>query len=370
MKKMMALFLTAAIAMSKTNTIIAEERMEEPAIKESYTIIDWNETYDSFDNMLSNSDVYIVGTVAFQETEERHNLYFTRSYVETDNDVVYEVLQIGAIIDNNAVNMPIDTMLLEIGNTYFLCLNEAEKSDAYEPYYLISGGNQGYGLYESKNNMVWAVQNNDRNVFESIKLTVSSKEILSMDVDDARLNFEMDEIQRSVNYASPGDIIWNKNPKFFIRSDISQNYGSTIKTQIQNGIKSWNGISSNISLSSTTSQNSADITVYMYDYGDIGGVAGVTNITTSSQEYKGYDVAENVDINLNTHGLNTSGSDLFWQAIACHEAGHAVGLSHTNEKTQSIMSISGYSYYFWQNGWSKPQNTDKTNLKNKYDRTI
>ena len=68
--------------------------------------------------------------------------------------------------------------LLELGEEYFLCLDQVE-SDNFGTYYLIMGGNQGYGTYDSSSGYVQMINDVDRSVFDTF--SIETPESVSID---------------------------------------------------------------------------------------------------------------------------------------------------------------------------------------------
>ena len=74
----------------------------------------------------------------------------------------------GAIVDGMAENVITDTYLMEVGKSYFLCLELAPDDD--ETYYNIMGGNQGYGFYDPDTGEVTAINFGERALFSSFEV--------------------------------------------------------------------------------------------------------------------------------------------------------------------------------------------------------
>lgn len=162
-KRIVSMLLTAMIAFSTSAVAVSAEssQVQSEQTIENKTTVSWCETYDSLYQVISNSDICIVGTVISQEIEERDGIYFTHSFVENTDGKIYDILQTGAILAGNYVNVPSDAALMENGEDYFLCLNQAE-CDGYGDYYLITGGNQGYGKFDAQNSTVVAANYDER----------------------------------------------------------------------------------------------------------------------------------------------------------------------------------------------------------------
>lgn len=166
MKKTIAMLLAGMFTVS-CGMVSASAADIEISLKNMQTdtinIVSWTQTYQSVDEMMEDADVNIVGTVISQTIEARgedDTLYFTHSYVEGNNGELYDVLQTGAFIDGEKMNIPYDVSLLEVGEEYFFSLNYVDDI-SYGEYYLIAGGTQGIGEYDTSLSIVSALNINE-----------------------------------------------------------------------------------------------------------------------------------------------------------------------------------------------------------------
>ena len=130
-------------------------------------MVDWGETFDTLDELIAESEICVTGEVISQEVKEG-SLYWTFYNVEASDGNTYRVLMTGAIVDGMAEDVITDTYLMEVGKSYFLCLELAPDDD--ETYYNIMGGNQGYGLYDPETSIVTAVNTGERALFSSFEV--------------------------------------------------------------------------------------------------------------------------------------------------------------------------------------------------------
>ena len=73
------------------------------------------------------------------------------------------------------MNVLYDAPLLNLNEEYFLCLNKTDFDEEFGQYYLISGGNQGYGLYNENSETVSVASATERAVFSTILLLMRMK---------------------------------------------------------------------------------------------------------------------------------------------------------------------------------------------------
>lgn len=131
------------------------------------TEVSWVSCFDSLDDMKTDSDIIITGTVVGTETELRHDVVFTRCYVRIDKQekgtlsagTVIPVLQTGGTYGNITTPEIADAPLLKVGDSYELYLTATEGLEAYKNYYLISGGFQGALKIENGMKTVLSTEN-------------------------------------------------------------------------------------------------------------------------------------------------------------------------------------------------------------------
>jgi len=291
--------------------------------------VSWSNSYDSLNELAANSDQFVTGTVVRQTTELRHDLYFTHSFISDTNGDIYDVLQTGAVINGIEHNIPYDTPLMCLGQSYALYLKQTEYDEQYGQYYLISGGNQGIGrsISEIANNLSFAKSANS--------------------------------IPRMGWYWNQAEVL------FYVSSSIAINYGSTMTDKVRAGINSWNSSQYSISVTPTTNRNNADVCVYMNDYGATGwdGYHNPTLIdATDSYLFDEEIIASEISLNVYLRGTGTSNNQ--WRAVACHEMGHSLGLDHASN-VASIMR-DGTDIYFDTYGYYQPQTADRNAIAEIY----
>ena len=133
----------------------------------NYVMVDWGETFDTLDELIAESEICVTGEVISQEVKDE-NLYWTFYNVEASDGNTYRVLMTGAFVDGMAEDVITDTYLMEVGKSYFLCLELAPDDD--ETYYNIMGGNQGYGFYDPDTGEVTAINFGERALFSSFEV--------------------------------------------------------------------------------------------------------------------------------------------------------------------------------------------------------
>ena len=90
-----------------------------------------------------------------------------------------------------------------------------------------------------------------------------------------------------------------------------------------------------------------------------------THFNTSSGVING------AEIRLNENGLEDYVSDTgLWQALTCHEMGHALGLGHNTSSSSSVMHSATTDYYNYRGSSPKirtPQTADRNGMNSIYD---
>lgn len=325
-KKIVLILISLLICTTDAALVCAYEPSEIQSaspINPQYISVERKDYYENIAELQNDADIFITGTVVSQEVEQRHNLYFTHSYIQAANNKIYDVLQTGAYISDNPRNIPNDFPLMENGKTYTMYLTQTEYDDEYGQYYLITGANLG--------------------------------------ITNAGTSMESNFVQQSTQSTLPRTgFYWNKSTvDYYVSTSIVSLYGSDMSTKIRSGINAWNLAQDFITLDSTISYNSADVTVYMNNYGATDW-DGLHTETLGDYEHPINGTAlEHSEISLNTYWRGSSTSDNLWKAIACHEMGHSLGLGHTTMNgVYTIMRGEGASVYFDEMGLSTPQSID------------
>ena len=319
-------------------------------IPEPITIATWAHTYQSVDEMLEDSDVIVVGTVIGQTVEQDEGLYFTHSYVEGTNDEIYDVLQTGAIINGVEENIPTDVALLENGKDYFLMLNESTN------VYHIAGGTQGVGEYDAQTDIVYSLNCNTRSLFSSMEISRYNNSINVLNVSDPIMTTSDPNLY-------PSYCIWYTDEVSYYVHSISSSFGSSTYSNICQGAENWNGLA-NISVVQTNSAIGANVSYSMGDF-YLTDWVGITQYVDYTEDGT-MCVLEKVNIRLNYAYDQQNIYNKFWQAISCHEMGHALGLAHDSRSTQNIMN--GEIYGLLVNGerFYRPSSYDADALFQKY----
>lgn len=257
------------------------------------TEVSWVSCFDSLDDMKTDSDIIITGTVVGTETELRHDVVFTRCYVRIDKQekgtlsagTVIPVLQTGGTYGNITTPEIADAPLLKVGDSYELYLTATDGLEAYKNYYLISGGFQGALKIENGMKTVLSTENR---LFDN-----------EIDVQSTRANTP------TFSY------YWNKSPlTVYVDGSIRDRYSSYTR----------------------------------------GGIC-VNSVMQINAHYR-------------TKYYKTRG---LWQAIACHEFGHALCLDHNTSSSPSIMRRVTKQYYLdGAPKWTTPKSADIVPINLKY----
>ena len=318
-KKLLSVSLATAIALCSAASVGAIDVGEPVEVNTapSYGTVIWTETYNSIDELIDNADVCTIASVQSQSVEKIHDLYFTHSYVETEDGCTYDIIQTGAYINGVPTNMINDVALLEEGETYFLCLKEINYHGSI--YYVILGGNQGYGVFEPSANVVEAVNYDERAVFSTMQIEETAEGISAYNIEASTYAVRSDNAG-----FDPQFYFWEDTSLTF-NVDSALDYDYDLGNRIVVGATSWNG-TSDFYLRETSSSN-ADIQVVASDYPETW--AGCTWPDADYYTYAdGYEIytLNSVEITMNGFvNTNTYPSEYaFWVGVSCHEFGHAL----------------------------------------------
>ena len=373
-KKLFSLCMATAIAICGAASVSAADgwmqETEMNAGDHSLTMVLWEDTYDSLVEAMSASDITIVGTVTSQSVEVRDEVYFTHSYVEAPDGEIYDVLQTGAMIGGNEVGVPYDAPLLEIGKEYFLSIYQTDYDELYGQYYLISGGSQGYGEFDSETMSVAAVSESHRSLFSSFSLSESNINLSDISVASVDVNSIVETYSEPV---LPLDYmvwdIWNGVlPKYWVTIG-NIHVTSDIYPAIEDGAASWSGEYPGLYVRKASSRSTANVDIYLSRMGDTG-IIGTTTPYVDGDLYAGadrYDVIVGADIELNADTSHAFTAD-FWQSITCHEMGHALSLMHNGGGGNNPRAIMNPDYKLFADTWklTEPQTEDVRKLEEKY----
>lgn len=345
MLKKIIVFAVCFALIVPMNTLSASAILDSSSNLLSVTDASWNKSFDSLDDMRLNSDIIITGTVVSAVPELRYDMVFTKSYIQiinqvkgsVDLDTLIPVLQTGGTYGNTTTPAITDAPLLDVGSTYELYLSLTDKSDIYGQYYLISGGYQG----------VLKIDNGNKTVMSKNNTLFSNKT----------------DVQVMKSNTPTYSYYWNKSSLLvYVPSYIRDNYNSNTRAGICAGINAWASSTDSPSTSITVSSAYADVLVNMSDYGATGWDANTTTYYNNNICY-----TSNIKVNAHyrTQYYSTKG---LWQALACHEFGHTLGLYHNTSESASIMRPNTNEYYNINGSpkWTVPQTADITSINLKY----
>ncbi len=344
LKKIIAFTVFLALTIS-VNTFNTSANSDSSSNMLSVTDASWNKTFDSLDDMCLDSDLIITGKVVSAVTELRYDMVFTKSYVQiikkvkgsVNSDILIPVLQTGGTYGNITTPAITDAPLLKVGNTYELYLYLTDESDMYGQYYLISGGYQGVLEIDNGNKTVMSENNTLFNNKADVQVIKSNTPIYSY--------------------------YWNKSSLLvYVPSYIRDNYHSNTRAGICAGVNAWSSHTDSPSTSITVSSSYADVFINMSDYGATGWNAYTTTKHNNNICYIS-------DIKINSYNLTAYYSTKgLWQALACHEFGHTLGLEHNTSTSASIMRPKTNDYYDIDGlpKWTVPKAADINSINAKY----
>ncbi len=157
-KKSLSLILSIIICMSFTSCSYCDRSADQNAATDlnerptpSYALASWNNEYDSKEDMISNADIIIEGTVVNSIPEMRGNTVFTMNYIRIDAitkgnlsiGTIIPLLQTGGTLGDTVTPAVNEIPLLTVGDKYELYLEQTDVHAVYGQYYLIAGGFQG-----------------------------------------------------------------------------------------------------------------------------------------------------------------------------------------------------------------------------------
>jgi predicted Zn-dependent protease len=120
---------------------------------------------------------------------------------------------------------------------------------------------------------------------------------------------------------------WKGNNTVKYKIDNVADLRSKVEDAVRTGIEEWNTVQSVYDLRETR-DNDADITISLYDKIIPKFVLGATHVDCASAE----NGIQKATIVLGLRGLSITGV----KNVAAHEMGHALGLGHSNTKTDLV----------------------------------
>lgn len=304
--------------------------------------VSWTKEYNTERELFNASDIVIRGTVISLEPEIRSDIVFTKTVVEINTVMKgavseksrIEVLLTGGSFEGKYTPFPVEQPLLEKNQEYKLYLYNAQYSEKYGNYCLISGGYQGILEINEEGEGVPVWPGN------SIFTTNNTTKTLMLGPND--------------NTPTTG-YKWNISPiNVYIQTSIASQYSTHVYSGIVSGMNSWHLNSDAPSINVVTNYALSDVRIQMANYGETGWDAQ-TYRDSSGNYYVVAVVSFNAYYNTTYYG--TSG---IWAALSCHEFGHVYGLNHHVTNALSIMRPGTHDFYNPSGypQWTTPQIRD------------
>lgn len=345
--------LISCFCLSVFAVVPGEESVMAQMKPASYTV-SWTTHSETYAELLEYSDVILTGKVISQRTEVRIDLVFTVSEVKVEKvfsgsvsvGSVIPVLQMGGRTGTIYTPAPENGELLEIGEQYILFLKYAPADEKYNAYYLVVGGDQG--KFDAENIVPSSI-----NTMASFNYTFSAR----------FREREMRTLASQTNVPEMNTGSWVDGAHLGYVLSGMDDLPNVFVSRVNNAILSWNGLASNCSFTRKFIPM-PDVHVYANEYGGVDWAGIVVhymgNLVEDSAQSGEWNYAV---IRLNIAKFSTT-SDI-WTSIACHEAGHVLGMKDVyNAIVDTVMEIGTTTRY--QNGWDSPQPEDIKVLVDRY----
>jgi len=293
---------------------------------------------DTFDELMEESDVVLLGQVIGQTPHLRADMVFTYQNVRITevlkgnvigNQQVVKVLQTGGSFNGQTTAALLDDPLMTTGEHYLLFLTFSPPSDKYPAHYYLPSGGQCVMSYSE---MAAIAREEGVPTGDQIATIYAMAEEVFLQ--KGRVS------TCAINELSTGhwDIGTEQSLDIPFHIVGANSFSSSFITNVSQGVFAWNAneyIYFYRSLSEI--QSGMSLLILPEDYGDTGW-DGICEFKCNNGEYstQNYDTSyTNVRFMLNTsrhQGEPTS----VWKGVSAHEVGHAMGLAHTDD-TSSIM---------------------------------
>lgn len=300
----------------------------------SYAIASRPFLADSFEELREASDVMLIGQVVSQYPEQRHDMVFTYSRVQVSEVVegnlvgssnLVEVLQTGGTLNGTSTPALADEPLMTVGENYLLCLSYSPADGQYPAYYLPTGGGQGILSFVA---------------MASTELSAGQMSGTASGLDQVLAHAESVFDNGSYGCCQPMSGTYGDsgdprlNGHWPIDSVGYHIYGNlSIENLVERGFDAWNDCGADFEYYSTTEVVSPDVMVYCNDYGTVNWEALTTYKIGALGQFGtgvGYYDSEYYQVKVQLHSKILSYSSSKIRGIACHEAGHALGMGHVS----------------------------------------